>query len=210
MVAGRHNLTRRALLGAAAGVPLAGFAPADAPRPDPTSPFALSSACPELAEGSKPVLSDAAGGVEGGCPSCCAEEVKAGLRQPRIGSGAERSCSTAGDRTPWTRALAAYRRAEAKLAAFRAYEASLPAPARRFPACAPLEERGNDLECARLARLRRLLRAPAPDLPALALKIALAVDDEIAFYTGGEACLAAVKADALRLCGGQAVVNMSA
>jgi hypothetical protein len=101
---------------------------------------------------------------------------------------------------PFSRALAGFRRAEAKLAAFRAWEASLPAAARRFPACEPVEERSGDLACARLARLRTLLRAPAPDLPALAMKIALAVDDEIAFFSGGEACLAAVKADALRLC----------
>ena len=137
MAAGRHNLTRRALLGAAAGVPLAGGQlPATVPN------------------------------------------------------------------SRWTRALAAFRRAEAKLAAFRAYEASLPAAARAFPACEPLEERSGDLESARLARLRTLLRAPAPDLPALALKIALAVDDEIAFFAGADLCLAAVKADALRLCGG--------
>ena len=102
----------------------------------------------------------------------------------------------------WTRALAAFRRAEAELAAFRAWEASLPAAAREFPACEPLEERSGELESDRLARLRRLLRAPAPDLPALALKVALAIDDEIAHFAGGDVCLAAVKADALRLCGG--------
>jgi hypothetical protein len=42
---------------------------------------------------------------------------------------------------------------------------------------------------------------PAPDLPALALKIALAVDQDVATLSGGEACLAALKRDAARLCG---------
>lgn len=72
----------------------------------------------------------------------------------------------------------------------------------RFPGCEPLEERGNDLESARLAAIRGLLMAPAPDLHSLALKVALAVDEEIAFFSGGELCLASVKADALRLCNG--------
>lgn len=99
----------------------------------------------------------------------------------------------------WSRALAAYRRAEAAIAAFRRFEASLPAAARAFPACEPLEDRFLDLECARLAALRRLLRAPAPDLPALALKIELAVDNQIAELSDGDLCLAALKADSRRL-----------
>lgn len=192
MAAGRHNLTRRALLGAAAGVPLAGFA---APGRDTPVRFGLSCARPEPVEGSKPVLSAA----EGPCPSLCGGEEEAGLRQVRARSGAERVAGTKGN-APWHRALAAFRRAEARLAAFRRYEAALPAAARAFPACAPLEERGNDLEQSRLDAIRRLLRIPAPDLPALALKVALAIDEEIAFFSGGETCLAAVKADSLRLC----------
>ena len=185
MAAGRHNLTRRALLGAAAGVPLAAAAGAAAEaalgsgrNPNPFGP------------GPDPGLSKP-------CPSLVPDEGKAALRQAQ----GERALEAVSP-TPWTRALAGFRRAEAKLAAFRAYEASLPAAARAFPACEPLEERSGELESARLSRLRTLLRAPAPDLPALALKVALAVDDEIAFFSGGELCLAAVKADAQRLCGG--------
>ena len=49
------------------------------------------------------------------------------------------------------------------------------------------------------AALRRLLRTPAPDIAALAMKIALAVDHEVGTLTGGERCLAALKADARRL-----------
>ena len=99
----------------------------------------------------------------------------------------------------WSRALAAYRRAETRLAAFRRAESLLPPARRAFPACEPLEDRFNDLECARLAALRRLLRAPAPDLPALARKIELAIDDQAWELTGAEPCLAALKADARRL-----------
>ncbi|HEX8528286.1 hypothetical protein, partial [Allosphingosinicella sp.] len=131
-----------------------------------------------------------------GWHSSCGEGGSAGLRQAQP----ERDCANPNAHSRWHRALAIFRRAEARLADFRRYEASLPAAARAFPACEPLEERFNDLESARLASLRRLLRAPAPDLPALALKIALAIEEEIAFFSGGEACLAAVKADAQRLC----------
>ncbi len=40
---------------------------------------------------------------------------------------------------------------------------------------------------------------PGPDLAALALKIALAVDDQAWELTGAAPCLAALKADARRL-----------
>ncbi|HEX8366239.1 MAG TPA: hypothetical protein VF603_13240 [Allosphingosinicella sp.] len=181
MAAGRHNLTRRALLGAAAGAPLAAACgpletAARAVTASP-SPFALS--------------------LSKGCPSPPHADRSAGLRQAQP----ERSCPTPAAQTRWHRALAGFRRAEARLVAFRRYEAALPAEARAFPACAPLEERGNDLESARLDTIRQLLRAPAPDLPALALKVELAIDEEIAFFSGGETCLAAVKADAFRLAG---------
>lgn len=102
----------------------------------------------------------------------------------------------------WTRALAAYRRAEARLAAFRRAESLLPPAARAFPACEPLEERFNDLECARLAALRRLLRAPAPGLAALSLKIDLTIEDQAWELTDAEPCLAALKADARRFAHG--------
>jgi hypothetical protein len=68
-----------------------------------------------------------------------------------------------------------------------------------WDAHAPIESRYNDLECARLAALKGLLRTPAPDLPALALKIELAVDQEAATLDGGERCLAVLKADGRRL-----------
>jgi hypothetical protein len=136
MAAGRHNLTRRALLGMCFGAPVL------------------------------------------------------------FGGG---GASATSPRDRWTRALAAFRRAEARLAAFQQAEAQLPAAARAFPACEPLEERFNDLECARLDALRRLLRPPAPDLPAFARKIHLTIDDQAWELTDSEPCLAALKADARRL-----------
>ena len=63
----------------------------------------------------------------------------------------------------------------------------------------PFEDRLNALEDSRAAALKRLLRTPAPDLPALALKIELAVDQEVATLAGGERCLEVLKADGWRL-----------
>jgi hypothetical protein len=151
MVAGRHNLTRRALLGAGVGACAApGAAALAAARaagagPD-TTLFALS-----LSKGSP-------------CPS--APQANGGLRQAQP----ERvSCDPAGSETQsaqrWARTLAAYRRAEARVAAFNAEERKLPPARRAYPACADLEERFGELDPRRLAVLRRLLRTPAPDLP---------------------------------------------
>jgi hypothetical protein len=146
MAAGRHNLTRRALLGVVAG-------------------------------------------------ACVAPSASRAEGRPLAAVPASR-------RRRWEAALAAFRRAEARLAGFGAYVARLAPERRAFPACEPLEERFNDLECARLAALRRLLRAPAPDFPALSLKIDLAIDDDIASDTDAEPCLAALKADGRRLAHG--------
>jgi hypothetical protein len=182
MVAGRHNLTRRALLGAAVGacaVPAAVRGQVARRLLDSDVgllPFGLSLSKPSTS-------SDPA-----------AQKERTALRQAQ----GERGGGGAALRR-WTRALAAYRRAEARLAALRAEEALLPAAARAYPACEPLEERFNDLECVRLASLRRLLRAPAPDLAALARKIALTVDDQAWELAGAQSCLAVLKADARRL-----------
>jgi hypothetical protein len=64
-----------------------------------------------------------------------------------------------------------------------------------------LEEAYGERLDVMYAMLRRLLRAPAPDVAALGRKIVLAVDHEVATLWRGEACIAAVKRDALRLCG---------
>ena len=145
MAAGRHNLTRRALLGAAAGVPLVHTMHA----------------------------------------------VHAVHAAPRAVSPA-----------PWSRTLAAYPRAEARVAAFKAAEARLPAKRRGFPACQALEDEFGRLDSYRLAALRRLFRLDAPDLPALALKLELAVADQAWELDGCESCLAAMAGDARRLAAG--------
>jgi hypothetical protein len=98
----------------------------------------------------------------------------------------------------WDRSLVAYRRAEARVAAFKAEEAQVPAARRTFP-CDDLEERFARLDGLRLAALRRLLRLAAPDLAALALKLDLAVADQAWELDGCETCLAAISADARRL-----------
>jgi hypothetical protein len=174
MTAGRHNLSRRAVLGACFGVPvlLGARDPSDAP-------FALS--------------------LSKGLPSLPDPQERDGLRQPRIKSGAERDVGGEDGENRWTRALAAFRRAEVRLTAFQAEVALLPAAARAFPAAIPLDERFDRLEGARLFALRRLLRAPAPGLAALSLKLDLAIADQAWELTGAEPCLAALGADARRL-----------
>lgn len=147
MMPSRHNLSRRAVLGAAAVAPALLAAEAVAPAA-------------------------AAGAVRGTLPG-----------------GA------------WARALADYGRAEAALASFQCHVERLPPEMRAFPACEPLEKRFDDLECARLASLRRLLRTPAPHLPALALKIDRVIADQAWEFTEAESCLAALKCDARRLAG---------
>lgn len=86
---------------------------------------------------------------------------------------------------PWNRALARFRRAEAVLAAATAGHAD------------------DDLFGRLLGRfnaaLRRLLRAPAPDLAALALKLGLAAREAAWELTGAETCIAALAREARRL-----------
>jgi hypothetical protein len=94
----------------------------------------------------------------------------------------------------WERALAGLEAAEAEM---RAVE--------RATAGGTAEEE-EALEAVYLARvgdftaaLRRVMRVRAPDLRALALKIELAIDQEVGTISGGELCLAAVKRDVRRL-----------
>jgi hypothetical protein len=139
MASGRHNLSRRAVLGAGVGACVAAAHP------------------PARAAGAKP------------------------------------------PRARWTRTLAAFRRAEARVAAFKAEEALLPPERREWPAVKPLEERFGDLDSLRLAAVRRLFRIPAPDLAALSLKLDLALADQAWELEGCESCLAVMAEDARRL-----------
>ena len=189
MTAGRHNLSRRAVLGACFGVPawLGGPAPAE--------PFALMnrSPCPRHGCGCPGDIRTCS--LSKGSPSPPSPQERNGLRQAQP----ERSGCDQPVGNRWTRALAGFRRAGARLAAFQAEIALLPPEARAWPAAIPLDDRFDRLECARLAALRRLLRAPAPDLAALSLKLDLALADRAWELAGATPCLAALQADARRL-----------
>jgi hypothetical protein len=108
----------------------------------------------------------------------------------------EEAGAAAADADEWHRALADVARAEAALNGFcqAGREGSLV-----FRDQWELDDRFGDHLGAFYSALRRLLRTPAPDTPSLATKIALAVDHEVGTLTGGERCLAALKADARRL-----------
>ena len=128
------------------------------------------------------------------------------------------------ERRLWDRAFAALRRTEAAVEAFRihhmhpadhAYHAvrdrwslsydfgadpqAQAAVARALAVHEPIEEQFNDLEGTKTAAIVRLLKIPAPDLPALATKIALAVDHSVAELDEGDQCLSMLKADGVRL-----------
>ena len=94
----------------------------------------------------------------------------------------------------WQRALARLRAAEAEVRAVARATAG---------GTAEEEEALQEVYDARLgehsAALLRLMKVRAPDLPALALKIELAIDQEVGSLTGGEICLAALKRDVRRL-----------
>jgi hypothetical protein len=146
MAAGRHNLSRRAVLGVGVG------------------------ACAFAADGRAPARPE----------------------PPALGSAQDSS------RRTWDRAVAGLRRAETRVAAFEAEEALLPAE-RRALACEALEDRFGRLDSLRLAAVRRLLRLPAADLPALTLKLDVAVAEQAWEDSGSEDCLALIAADARRI-----------
>ena len=94
-------------------------------------------------------------------------------------------------------ALAAYRAAEAEVRGFEGANAGRP-----FVAEDPLDEVYGELGDVMYDALRLLLKAPAPDVAALAVKLELVVEHEVGTLDGGEACLAAICGDARRLAGG--------
>ena len=94
----------------------------------------------------------------------------------------------------WTRALAGFEEAEAELRAFEGRTAGAPWDEQEAVERG-MEERLDVLEPA----LLRLVLLPAPDLPALATKIALVAEYQVVEITGGEGCLAVLERDARRL-----------
>jgi hypothetical protein len=167
MAAARHNLSRRAVLGAGVGLCVAPGAAAAlaAEGQAPLSPFR---------PGPDPGLSKAVSLLVGDRPLHYA----------------------------WGQALARFRRAEAALAECRTEQAALPEARRAWPHSQALDDRFGALDDIRLAALRRLLRTRVPDLAALALKIDLSIDDRAWELSGGEACLARLRADAWSLADG--------
>lgn len=174
MAAGRHNLSRRALLGAGVVVPAilagrgtVGFASAgegDGPsRVGAGAPEAVASAFPE-----------------------------GGEALPFAESGRKAHAVRLG----WTRALDRYRRAEAALDACRARQSALPAAQRAFPQSQGLDDEFGRVDDVRIAALLALLRRPVPDIRALADKIELLVADQAWELTGAERCLERLRHDA--------------
>ena len=96
----------------------------------------------------------------------------------------------------WRRALAAFEAAEGEFGRFEAFCRSRPDEEQLG-----LEDGYGDRLDALYAALRRLMKAPAPDWAALARKVALCVDHEVATLAGGEECMAALKGDCARLAG---------
>ena len=104
-----------------------------------------------------------------------------------------------GEDLKWSRAVAGFEAASARLRGVEGEMAGLPF------AAAEARQGAYDVCVTRFyGALRRVLRAPAPDVGALAWKLSLAVEHEVATLTGGEACMAAIVGDALRLSSGQA------
>jgi hypothetical protein len=86
---------------------------------------------------------------------------------------------------------------EGSLARFRAADAAISAATHSEDEA--LYDRLGDRHDA---AIKRLLRTPAPDLPALALKLDLLVAQQAWEMSGGESCLAAIRQDAHRLAAG--------
>lgn len=90
----------------------------------------------------------------------------------------------------------AYRAAEAEVRGFDRGTAGASSEE-----AARLEGLYGELGDAMYSALRRLLRAPAPDVAALAAKLELVVEHEVGTLEGGEACSLALLRDARRLAG---------
>jgi len=98
----------------------------------------------------------------------------------------------------WQAAVAALRRAEEEIAAFKRAE---PLGA-SFEAQWEMDEAFSDLACAQNRALEHLLLVPAPDVAALAVKLALAVEEMAWELPQGEAAMAQLGEDAARLAAG--------
>jgi hypothetical protein len=102
----------------------------------------------------------------------------------------------------WGRALAAFEAAAAELRAFERRTAGV-----AWEAQEAVEREMDERLDALGPALMRLVYAPAPDLAALATKIALIEAHEVATLDGGEGCLAMLVRDVRRLIGHQGPIR---
>jgi hypothetical protein len=113
---------------------------------------------------------------------------------PVVGSAARWTPDQVRGDGKWERALAGLHSAEAEMRAVERATAG---------GTAEEEEALEEVYDARLgdhiAALLRVMKVRAPDLPALAVKIELAIDQEVGTLSGGALCLAALKRDVRRL-----------
>jgi hypothetical protein len=86
--------------------------------------------------------------------------------------------------TPWDRAFTLFEKAQAELDA---------------AAHTPDEDLYDRLGARHTRAMRRLLRTPAPDLPAVAAKLELALDERSGEFFGDETDMNAIKSDVRRL-----------
>jgi hypothetical protein len=98
------------------------------------------------------------------------------------------------DKENWQRALDRLEAAEAEVRAVERATAGGSAEEEEALEAVYMDRLGDHT-----VALLRLMKVRAPDLPALALKIEFAIDQEVGTLTGGELCLAALKRDVRRL-----------
>ena len=100
-----------------------------------------------------------------------------------------------GEGLRWARALERLADAEA------AMRAAGELKGRSFEEQEGLDEAFSDRVVAFNRAVEHMLLVPAPDLRALAVKVALAVDEQAWELPRGDACMARLKRDSRRLCG---------
>lgn len=116
-------------------------------------------------------------------PAVAVVPAGAGITGGGARSGAPRGPGVRRDDGRWEKALAGFAAAEAALAA----------------AAGASDEVYDPIGARHEAALRRLLRAPAPDVAALARKLELALDERSGEFFGDEAAMKAIKRDARRV-----------
>jgi hypothetical protein len=94
----------------------------------------------------------------------------------------------------WQRALARFRAVEAEVRDIERATAGGSAEEEEALEAVYMDRLGDHS-----AALLRLMKVRAPDLAALAVKIELAIDEEVGTLTGGEICLAMLRRDVRRL-----------